>query len=108
MLEQKDGRVFVLKHDGKVHGSELLTDRTLVQTLLDQNRSEVVDVQTVAHAGAGLLHGNSNTAVAVIITGRSVVEDAKRDELGRAARRELDNFIAVLCFSAVTIVHGSS
>ena len=81
-----------------------LSGRSLVESLLCEQRRNVIDVETVAHAGSclrGLHHGN--VAVAVIVVRCRAVQDAERIDFAAVLG---DDLVSVLCFSAVSVVHG--
>ena len=45
----------------------------------------------------------SDVAVAVVVAGDSIVEDTRRDDF--AAFADAHDFVTILCFSAVSVVH---
>ena len=82
-----------------------LTGGAFIETLFREDRGEVIDVDAVAHAGAALLDWRGDTAVAVVVTRRGVVQDSERDDLRGTTAGQLDDLVAVLCFSSVSVVH---
>lgn len=80
-----------------------LANRTLIKTLIGKNRRKVINVETITHTGQGL-RGlvNGDTAIAIVVTRRRAVEHAKGFYF---ATVEAYDLIAVLCFSAISVVH---
>jgi len=68
--------------------------------------SHIVDVQAVAHAGISVsLLDHRDIAVAIVVARYCTVQYAERDNL---AAFKLNNFVPVLRFSSVSIMHQSS
>lgn len=83
----------------------LFSGGTFIQSLFGQYCREVINVQAVAHARSRVLWQRRDRSVAIVIAGRGIVQDSEMCDLS-AFGCELDNLVAVLCFSAVSIVHG--
>jgi hypothetical protein len=80
---------------------------SFIESLFSQDCREVVKVQTITHASPsnGLLDGRDMT-IAVIVARRGIIEHACRDHLAFIIHAQLDDLIAVLCFSAISVVHS--
>src|SRR5438477_12865571 len=92
-----------LRDDGW-HWLGLLSNRSLSKSTLRENRCNVVNVKTVTHTGAGACRDGGDAPIAVIVAWCGVMQHAERNHLV-AIHAKLDDLVAVLCFSAVSIVH---
>jgi hypothetical protein len=79
---------------------------SLIETLLGQDCRKVVDVQAVTHTGdfIGLLN-HRDVPIAVVIAGSRGVKNPKGFCLAVSA--QFHNFVTVLCFSSISVVHIS-
>jgi hypothetical protein len=84
--------------------ADLLSSRPFIESFFLEHFCDVVNVQTVAQASAGdLCLNRGDVAVAVVIPGLRVIEHANGSDL--SAVGQLNDFVAVLCFTSVSIVH---
>lgn len=77
----------------------------LIESLFRENRREVIGMQAITHASAGLVWNWRDRTVAIIIARRGVVEHAMRNNLP-ATGCQLNDFVSVPCFSSISIVHN--
>ncbi len=80
-----------------------LTCGSFVESLLCEDRSEVIDMDAVAHAGVLVRRlDDGDVAVAVIVAWDRAVQHAKGFDF---ATVEANDLVAVLRFSSVSVVH---
>jgi hypothetical protein len=80
---------------------------TFIETLLCEDGGEVIDMETVAQASGHLrvLYG-SDLTVAGIVSRHGTVKYSDSDDLcACAVASDLDNFVAILGFSSVSVMH---
>jgi hypothetical protein len=80
----------------------LLPGRAFIETLIREDFREVIDVQAVAQAGADVSSDRGDLAVAIVVAGSRAMQHADGFDL---ASVQLDDFVAILCFSSVSVVH---
>ena len=82
----------------------LFSGGAFIQPFFREDGREVIHMEAVAHTRT---HWHAlrlrDVAVAVVVTGDSIVEDTGRDDF--AAFSDAHDFVTILCFSAVSVVH---
>jgi hypothetical protein len=82
----------------------LFTGGTFIESFFRQDRGEVIDMQAVAHASACMLRQRCYIPVAIIVSRHRIMENAQMGNLP-AFGAELNDRVAVLGFSSVSVVH---
>lgn len=75
----------------------------LGQSLFSENRGDVVNMQAIAHTRAGVVCQWRDAAIAIIVSGHRRMKDAEGDDF---AAFQLYDFVTILCFSAISIMHN--
>ena len=79
--------------------------RALVEALLGEDFREIIDMDAVTHTGV-FLRGLHDCDVAVAVVSSISAGAVKNSKCFDVAATQSDDFVAVLSFSSVSVVHG--
>jgi len=83
----------------------LFSGGAFIQSLFREHGRDIIHMETVAQVSTRReLDGCRHAAVAVVVTRDSIVEDTGRDDF--AAFADAHDFVTILCFSAISVVHN--
>ena len=101
-------RIIIVRELGVSHQAPrwLFSGGTFIQPFFCEDGREVIHMEAVAHTRAHW-HALSlrDVSIAVVVSGDSIVEDAGGYDFSAFA--EAHDFVTILCFSAVSVVHIS-
>lgn len=83
----------------------LLSRRTLIEAIFGQHGGDIIHMQAVTHAGIIVVGLNRrDIAVAIVVARRRAMKHAEGDHFPAF---ELDDLVAILGLSAISVMHFS-